>query len=342
MYSTCLFCNSDLGANEVIENFPVGRRLAYDAAKGRLWVVCRKCERWNLSPLEERWEAIEEMERLYRDTRLRVSSENIGLARLKEGLELVRIGEPQRPEMAAWRYGDQFGRRRRRYIVRAGIGLGALGAVVVGGVTAGIGLGGFWWWGRGLIDVAMHGSPNKVVARIPNPEHGIVQVRRKDLDRVSLRAGATGPDWRLVVPVRHESGKEEIAFTGDQALRAAGVVLPAMNRFGGSRRQVDEAVQVLEQAGDPLRCFDIAARSPARRQHGGTPVHHLDYPVRLALEMAAHEEAERRALEGELAELERAWQEAEEIAAISDSLLVPERVDERLARLRRGPDDAPG
>ena len=56
MYSTCLFCNGSLGANEAIEPFPVGERLAFDAAKGRLWVICRRCERWNLSPLEERWE----------------------------------------------------------------------------------------------------------------------------------------------------------------------------------------------------------------------------------------------------------------------------------------------
>lgn len=38
--------------------------------------------------------------------------------------------------------------------------------------------------------------------------------------------------------------------------------------------------------------------------------------------MALHEEQERRALEGELWMLERAWREAEEIAAISDNLLV--------------------
>jgi hypothetical protein len=40
MYSTCLFCNSDLGANQAVEHFPVGRRLAFDASKGRLWAVC--------------------------------------------------------------------------------------------------------------------------------------------------------------------------------------------------------------------------------------------------------------------------------------------------------------
>jgi hypothetical protein len=51
----------------------------------------------------------------------------------------------------------------------------------------------------------------------------------------------------------------------------------------------------------------------------------IDVPLvdRLALEMAAHEETERRALEGELAELEAAWREADEVATIADALLDP-------------------
>src|SRR5947208_10646354 len=138
MYSTCIFCHSRLGTNEVIEHFPIGRRLAFDAARGRLWVVCRKCERWNLTPVEERWEAIEECERMFRDTRLRVSTDNIGLARLREGLELVRIGEPQRPEMAAWRYGDQFGRRRKRYLVTTGAVTAAVAGTIVAGPMLGL------------------------------------------------------------------------------------------------------------------------------------------------------------------------------------------------------------
>ena len=50
--------------------------------------------------------------------------------------------------------------------------------------------------------------------------------------------------------------------------------------------------------------------------------------------MSLHEESERRALEGELAELERAWQEAEEVAAIADDLLVPESVDAAMRKLK--------
>ena len=83
MYSTCLFCNSSLGTNDRIAAFPVGHRLAFDPARGRLWVLCARCGRWNLSPLDERWEAIDECDRLFRGTRLRFSTDNIGLARLE-------------------------------------------------------------------------------------------------------------------------------------------------------------------------------------------------------------------------------------------------------------------
>ena len=48
---------------------------------------------------------------------------------------------------------------------------------------------------------------------------------------------------------------------------------------------------------------------------------------RLALEMAVHEEAERRALEGELSRLADEWKEAEEIAAIADNLFVTPDAD---------------
>ena len=143
MYSTCLFCKRNLGANEAIEQFPIGRRLAFDGAKGRLWVVCRKCERWNLTPLEERWEAIEECERSFRETKLRVSTDEIGLARLGEGLELVRIGKPLRPEFAAWRYGDQFGRRRRKNIILCSVGFAGAVTIPFVGPALGLSLGGF-------------------------------------------------------------------------------------------------------------------------------------------------------------------------------------------------------
>src|SRR6478752_7028488 len=143
MYATCLFCNKPLGKNETFETFPVGKRLAFDPAKGRLWVVCPQCERWNLTPLEDRWEAIETAEKLFRDARKRVSTDNIGLAKLRDGTTLVRIGEAQRPEFAAWRYGDQFGRRRRKTIIQTTAMVAGAATIPFLGPVLGISLGGF-------------------------------------------------------------------------------------------------------------------------------------------------------------------------------------------------------
>ena len=43
---------------------------------------------------------------------------------------------------------------------------------------------------------------------------------------------------------------------------------------------------------------------------------------RIALEIAVNEDAERSAMQGELAALEAAWRDAEEIAAIADEMFV--------------------
>jgi hypothetical protein len=67
----------------------------------------------------------------------------------------------------------------------------------------------------------------------------------------------------------------------------------------------------------------------------GRLIGNLPKEVRLALEMATHEESERRALEGELALLEAAWQSAEEIAAIADDMLVSDETRSRLSELKR-------
>ena len=115
MYATCLHCHRALGRNEAIETFSVGRRLVFDAAKGRSWVVCTHCARWNLTPIEERWEAVEECERAFRSHRLRVQTDNVGLAALADGTELIRVGSPLRPEFAAWRYGASPDRAPRAH-----------------------------------------------------------------------------------------------------------------------------------------------------------------------------------------------------------------------------------
>lgn len=358
MYSTCLFCNEALGNNESIEAFPVGRRLAFDQAKGRLWVVCPKCERWNLTPLEERWEAIEQSEKLYRDARRRVATEEVGLARLRDGTTLVRIGEPLRPEFAAWRYGDQFGRRRRKQILIAAGGIAAVGAVFTGVAAAGIGIGGFAWMFAKSGTSIVRGNPETVVAKIRTEKAGLVHVRRRHLGETSL---FRGPDGQLALHLRFKNGSEN--FEGREAERIASIILPKVNRYGGSRKAVADAVEEIERVGsaegyiDGLTTMSSEYTRPARPpspsdiplpkfmrrplygsgwNRGGWGLFGLPGPHRLALEMALHEESERRAMQGELEELERAWREAEEIAGISDNLFVPDSVTAAFDKLKRG------
>ena len=356
MYTTCIFCKKSLGANEVVEAFPVGRRLAFDPAKGRLWVVCRSCERWNLTPLEERWEAVETCEELFRATRIRTSTENIGLARHGEGLELVRIGEPLRPEFAAWRYGDQFRRRRRRWIAAGSAGLAANVAtsttiqLATGGLIGGAAAAGL---GGGVAGMALF-----TVHRMLTRQANTAQFRRADgtlytltRDQVTqfarIRADDDEPGFRIEIHKGPLSRKAPDSFEGDEARRAITAVLPLVNGAGATTHHIREAVSQIESHGDPHRFIadsterDSAAiarkpLSPGRgrkaRLSGPGWVRKMPKPTRLALEMALHEEQERRALEGELAQVELAWREAEEIAAIADNLLLPEHTDEFLDR----------
>ena len=347
MYSTCIFCTKPLGHNEALEHFPVGRRLAFDAAKGRLWVICVNCRRWNLTPLEERWEAVEEAERLFRATPLRVSTDHIGLARVADGTDLVRIGEPRRPEFAAWRYGDQFIRRRHKYAVVAGAAAVTGGVAIVGGVAAGVGLlvvPSLWQLAARYIQ---RGIPILVVARVRDPNGELLRIRVENLDRTTI---GIGRDGGLALDIDH--AHRMTRFEGAHARRAAAALFPAVNRRGGSSGDVQTAVKRLVHAGSAEEFLSnvvgqsarltrgIATKADEARYHpSGRPkkeigLFALPTSLSLAIEMALHEEQERQALEGELAELEDAWREAEEIGAIADDMFLPANIDQVLARLR--------
>jgi hypothetical protein len=376
MYSTCVHCLAPLGQNDAVERFPVARRLAYDGARGRLWAVCATCGRWNLAPVSERWEAIEECERLYRATHQRYGTDHIGLALLADGTELVRVGPALRPEMAAWRYGARLLRRargRQEVVVHAAASLLAAGAERVGlsrgradGVAVeeqalrlALGVSGPGQRGERVLDVVRHDSDG---ADVP-----VSTVRRRHLAAALLvRPEADGDPWQLEIP--HEHGL--LRLSGTQGLRTASKLLAAANRYGSSpevvaaaARKVDEAMQpdgffrrVLHSAwrwrwgragadtvaapprlalagaaalvGAAEVANDLAVQLTGRSfwGYGGIGATErillLRMPLvdRLALEMVAHEEAERTALDDELSALEAAWRDAEEIAAIVDGL----------------------
>ena len=317
-----MFCHKPLGANEVIETFPVGRRLAFDATRGRLWVICLKCERWNLSPLEERWEAVEDCERIFRGTRVRVSTENIGLARHPEGLTLVRIGEPLRPEFAAWRYGDQFGRRRRRALVYGATGVVVVGGIVTGSMAAGIAGATAFQFGN-FINIALN---SRTLVRLRPQEGGVIKLKKQDLLLTRLLPDADEPGFKVQI----RKGRKKHWYFRSEARSFTGAILPRLNAMGGTKETVRHAVHQIENAGHPERFLSNAAAEDRFRDWKGVPgyIRKMPKPTKLALEMALHEEQERRALEGELWRLERAWKEAEEIAEISDNLFLPEGAED--------------
>lgn len=353
MFSTCIHCTASLGRNEAIEAFPVGKRLAFDQQRGRLWVVCPACARWNLSPLEERWEAIEAMERAFRDTRLRVSTDQVGLARLRAGVDLIRIGNPLRPEMAAWRYGDQFGRRRKQQLLATGAVVGSAAVIVGGMFAAGVSVGSFLnaWTVPRVWEALIQGRQGKSIGLVQLPDGTRVELQRR---HARMSALEKTPDGAL--QLRLESKEGTHLLQGADAFRAAQRLMPVVNRFGGTPEQVQQAVRLLDERGAPDEVWRFIQQAHGWRpgqsrwkprdrgwqetgkiaEHPGT-LHQLTPTRRLALEMALHEEQERLALEGELAALEEAWRDAEEIAAIADTLVTPSIVEERLAALRGRP-----
>ncbi len=383
MYSTCIFCSSGLGSNDMIEEFPVGRALAFDPWKGRLWAVCGKCGRWNLAPIEERWEATESAGKLFADSRLRVHSENIGLAKLPDGTRLIRVGEALPGELAAWRYGDQLTRRRQRYnLGTAGVtgilvlGFGGLAAAgAIGAVSLLFNSGQLVWQRR---------EARQVIHRLPaahSPTGEELVIRRAHFNGAQIVAGANQKlALQLPYGLRGQpGGHQPLLVEGAQAEAVLGRVMVKRNAKGARQRDVARAVDLLAARGpdDFLRSVSLQAPRlglPAVPDWGrpvgnplsglrtfggniaasfrGEPVPYqkmpasdvfrvrgfgpraggaqLNKPEALALEMALHEESERRALEGELRVLEAAWREAEEIAAIADAL-----PDDPLERLER-------
>ena len=334
MYSTCLHCNKDLGMNAVLETLPIGRRVAFDAAQGRLWVVCGSCAKWNLVPFDTRLETIDACEQIFRDTRTRFSTDNIGLARLREGLELVRVGAALRPEFAAWRYGAGFGSRRRRNLARkagAGVSRGVVFAALQG--LGGLGVvGQLIWTAAGFPALDDEWRKRSVALLLSRPDgEAPVVITRADL--ADIRIAAYHDGWDLAVTDRRvRPGLSVVAggvlpdliLQGPEAITTLGRVLPSMSGVAGSRTEIRDAVEVVEASKHANAIIEkhfrfqrhAFARAHTVALSGAAP------SLRLALEMAAHEESEREALRGELKLLEREWRKAEELAKIADSLAI--------------------
>ena len=131
-----------------------------------------------------------------------------------------------------------------------------------------------------------------------------------------------------------------VTLSGTEALSALAAMLPVANRDGGSQRRVRDALDVISAAPDADHLVRAAS---VNTETGWTHFHSRDGEknltmlpprIRLAMEMMLHETDEQRAMDGELKLLEQRWRDAEEIAAIADSLTLPVDIEERLAALR--------
>jgi hypothetical protein len=231
--------------------------------------------------------------------------------------------------------------------------VGSAVAIVGGIMAAGASVGSFAgvYANGGLWDALINGRQSKSIGHVALAGGKLVELQRKHARMSVLERSTSGDELRL----RLESVEGTHILVGEDAMRAAQRLMPTVNRFGGSRAKVQEAVQLLDQAGDPMRVWtSVQQRSgwqpgddrwgvPAKTWHSDKrsmvrkipgALHSLEALDRLALEMALHEETERRAMEGELQLLEQAWREAEEIAKIADNMFTPAQIESRIEALR--------
>lgn len=335
MYSACISCRATFGTNRVLTRFPHGRCIAFDPVAGRLWVVCTRCGRWNLVPLEERWEAIEECEHTFRDARQRFSADGIGLA-VRDAVHLVRVGAVSEGEFAAWRYGERL--RPPRWKRSLPAVAGALWSLAAGAAFGFVGVA-----GAGAVVLVPY-----ALIRLWDVLRTTVRLTLPDGPHVHLSARRA----RQSEFIRRDSGEWELGvlrsadrlefLQGADASRALAQVLPALRHFWPTSDEIVAASRILAHHRDMLPVFDGAPSSDASRSSPALAVP----PVRLelsamprayllAVEMMVNETCERDALRGDLRELARAWHEADNIAGIADTLLLPAPVVHAFEALKR-------
>lgn len=345
MYSTCIACHKALRSNQVLPHLSVGRRIAYDLTRGRIWVVCTRCQQWNLTPLEDRWEALEDCEAAYKRAELRVGGNDITVAQTDEGLELIRIGpNTTRSDIANWRYGKRL-RRRRGLIVLAASLLGAatLVALIAINVSGGDPIGALW--ASAIILASLHALPEslpwRVVALHRMPDGSVASIRASDLPSVALRANGKGQHFTL----SWGYDKELVRLRGSAVADVLAELLPRMNWRGGHAGHVAAALRLVENAEQEVEASTqsvgrfIWERVFRGKEHG--LLTKLAVSERLALEMAVSEDVEIRSLQGAAIRLRPAWRSSERVAAIADDLLLPPFVTEWLTRHARG-SEKPG
>ena len=330
MYATCAFCSGALGGDGGASSLGVGRRFAYDEWKSRAWVICQRCGRWNLTPLDTRLDAIGALERMAAHGRVAATTDQVSLIRAG-AYDVVRVGKPPRLEMAGWRYGERLkARQRERLKVTIPVMAVVVGASITVNVVAGGSLGSFLWYIPNISDSIYTGIVGNRKVNIEPPICGhcgsIMVLRAKHVGQARF-THTSHQDLALLL--RCPRCKHPAAILegpdAEQALRS-GLTYVNLRKGKRIRRKAEEAAAYLERHGGPTELLT----STARRE---VTVSTLRGAEGLAMEMAVDEQAEVR-------DLEREWRRAEEIAEIADNLIVPPGIEQELKDLKekRQPD----
>lgn len=309
----------------------MGRRLAFDEWKGRLWVVCPKCSRWNLTPFDDRLERIEALARVASQGRVAASTDQVALIRWQR-YDFVRVGKPPRVELATWRYGERLrNRQRERLKVVVPMTIAAIGLGIAANVAAGGGFGVVVWNIHRIADgiylrivggrkVNLLESP--ICASCGNP----MELRARHVQHARVVPDSRA-DMAVVLscPRCKREGAQVSGHDATQVLRQG---LTYLNLARGGRRKAEDAAREVDGVGGPDQLVrDIAKRELTLRA--------LRPERGLALEMAVDERAE-------VEELERQWKEAEEIADIADGTLsTSAELEEKMRWLKNREGDQP-
>ncbi len=331
MYQTCAFCSGALGGDGGASGLAVGRRFAYDGWKSRAWVICQRCGRWNLTPLDTRLDAVAALERMAASGRVAATTAQVALVRLG-AYDVVRVGKPQRTEFAGWRYGEQLkARERERLKVVLPVTLAFVGITIATNVAAGGSMG--WVMMQyprigdalytGLVGRRKIGIEPPVCARCGT----IMVLRARDVQHARF-SRTVHQDLALLLrcPKCEYPGALLEGADAELALRS-GLTYVNLKKGRRIKRKAEEAASVVERAGGPQQLIAGATRSEIA-------VASLKGAQGLAMEMAVDEQAEVR-------DLEREWRRAEEIAEIADNLLTPPAIEDELQQLKkRGQPDS--
>src|SRR2546422_909240 len=272
MYRTCGFCNGKLDGDGGPSGLGVGRRLAFDEWKGRLWVICPKCSRWNLAPLDDRLEQIEALARAAGEGRVAAATEQVALIRWQT-YDLVRVGKPRRMEFATWRYGERLKARRRdqlKFVVP--VTVAAVGLAVAVNVAAGGSLGVFVWNMPNFARLMYTGIIGRRLVSLVEPPicercGSVLHVRAKHVAYARVvRQAQDDVAVILSCPNCRTEGAMLVGRDAHAALRQ-GLTYLALAR--GSRQRVEDAARLVESAGGPDQLIsDVARRELTLRSLG--------------------------------------------------------------------------